>query len=235
MDAISAESAPDESLEIFLEPADYIDSDHPEVIAFTQDATKHAHGPRGKAVALYFAVRDRIRYDPYVAIADPESYRASTCLKAGRGFCIAKASLLAACARSAGIPSRVAYADVRNHLCTPRLRDLMGTDMFKNHGYTELWLDGRWVKVTPTFNVELCEKFGVVPLDFDGRNDALLHPFDKEGRRHMEYTAYTGSYADVPAEMLGKAMIENYGPEVCEDLKRRGGDFAAEAARDGCV
>lgn len=235
MDAISAEVAPDLSGETYLEPAEFIDSNDPDIIAFAQDVTRDAETPAEKAVALYYAVRDRVRYDPYVAIADPESYRASTCLKTGRGFCIAKAGLLAACARVVGIPARVAYADVRNHLCTPRLREVMGTDVFKNHGYTELQLDGRWIKVTPTFNVELCEKFGVLALDFDGRNDALLHPFDKGGRRHMEYTAYSGSFVDVPADMLSQAMLDIYGADACEELRRMGGDFAAEAAQDGSI
>ncbi len=233
MDAIADQPKDDESIEACLRPAEYIDSESPEVLAFTAEVTKDAHTPREKAVALYYAVRDNIRYDPYVAIADLESYRASTCARNGRGFCIAKASLLAACARAAGIPSRVAYADVRNHLSTPRLREIMGgSDVFMNHGYTELFLDGGWVKVTPTFNLELCEKFGVVALEFDGENDALLHPYDRQGRMHMEYMAYKGSYADVPAQMLSDAMLENYGAEVCENLRKAGGDFGAEAMRD---
>ena len=233
MDAVVEGTSDAPGGESCLAPAQYIDSDAPEVIEFMIEATQGADTPREKAVALYYAVRDKIRYDPYVAIADMDSYKASECLKKGRGFCIAKASVLAACARAAGIPSRVAYADVRNHLSTPRLREIMGgSDVFMHHGYTELLLDGRWIKVTPTFNLELCEKFGVVALDFDGENDALLHPYDRQGRLHMEYIDYRGSYADVPAEMLSRAMIENYGEEVCENLRKAGGDFGAEAARD---
>ena len=30
----------------------------------------------------------------------------------------------------------------------------MGTDLFVYHGYAELFLDGKWVKATPAFNVE---------------------------------------------------------------------------------
>ena len=70
------------------------------------------------------------------------------------------------------VPSKVGFADVRNHLCTPRLRALMGSDVFIYHGITELFLDGKWVKATPTFNIGLCERFGVIPLDFDGHADA---------------------------------------------------------------
>lgn len=233
MDAIAGNDGEALSMEACLASAEFIDSDSPEVRSFTLDATRGAETPREKAVALYYAVRDKIRYDPYVAISEPDSYRASSCIKKGRGFCIGKAALLAACARAVGIPARVAYADVRNHLSTPRLKELMGgSDVFLNHGFTELYLDGAWIKVTPTFNLELCEKFGVVALDFDGEADALLHPYDQQGRLHMEYMAYNGSYADVPAQMLSDAMIENYGAEVCENLRKAGGDFGAEAAQE---
>jgi transglutaminase-like putative cysteine protease len=109
-----------------------------------------------------------------------------------------------------GIPARIAFADVRNHLATPRLLDLIGTDLFIFHGITELWLEGRWVKATPTFNVTLCEKFGIRSLDFDGRADAVLHPFDRSGRRHMEYVKQRGNYADVPVESIMPAMLEAY-------------------------
>lgn len=235
MDAVTGEMLETEDLAAYLAPGSYVDSDDPAVIAFAGNATANAETARDKAVALYFAVRDDVRYDPYVAIADPDVYRASTCLKAGRGFCIAKAALLAAAARVVGIPARVAYSDVRNHLCTPRLRELMGTDVFTHHGFTELHLDGRWVKVTPTFNVELCEKFGVVALDFDGENHALMHPLDRDGRRHMEYLETRGAYADVPAETLRDVMLNTYGAEACAALAAGAGDFAAEAASDGNV
>ncbi|MFZ2508998.1 MAG: transglutaminase domain-containing protein [Steroidobacteraceae bacterium] len=64
----------------------------------------------------------------------------------GRGLGISKAVLLAAAARAAGIPARLGFA---------------------YHGFTELWLEGRWIKVTPTFNRSLCERFGVKTRDFE--------------------------------------------------------------------
>jgi hypothetical protein len=78
------------------------------------------------------------------------------------------------------------------------MRNMLKTDVFLWHGYTELWLDGAWVKATPAFNLELCERFGLLPLEFDGRSDSLYHPFDREGRRHMEYLHQRGAFHEVP-------------------------------------
>jgi len=145
----------------------------------------------------------------------------------GRGYCVAKATVLAAAARALEIPSRLGFADVRNHLATPRLREQMGTDVFYYHGYTELHLDGRWVKATPAFNIELCQRFGVKPLEFDGREDSIFHPLDAEGRQHMEYLHDRGTRDDVPLEELREAMARLY-PHMRGPVE---GDFHAEAGR----
>jgi transglutaminase-like putative cysteine protease len=159
---------------------------------------------------LYYAVRDGVRYNPFLDFSDDSAFRASQCLVTGEGFCIGKAALLAACARAEGIPARVGFADVKNHLTTPRLAERMGSDLFVYHGFTELLLDGRWVKATPAFNLALCEKFRVKPLEFDGRSDSIFHPFDADDRRHMEYLRDRGSFADVPVEDIQRVFREVY-------------------------
>jgi len=174
-------------------------------------ACRGADTPVERATRLYYAVRDGLRYDPYHIELTEEGLRASAVIARRQGFCVAKAGVLAALARSVGIPARLGFADVRNHLATERLRRTMGTDIFYYHGFTELYLDGRWIKATPTFNIELCEKFGVQPLEFDGRGDAILHPFDTANRRHMEYLRFHGSRADMPVEELRDAMQHHYG------------------------
>jgi transglutaminase-like putative cysteine protease len=193
----------------FLSPGAFIDSGHPAVLAFSKE---HAKGrtPVERAVSLYYATRDRIRYNPFLDFSKEETFRASQCIVSGEGFCIGKAALLAACARADGIPARVGFADVKNHLTTPALRERMGSDLFIYHGYTELRLEGRWVKSTPAFNVELCERFRVKPLEFDGREDSIFHPYDADDRRHMEYLRERGSYADVPVAEITLAFREAY-------------------------
>ena len=193
----------------FLRPGRYIDSDHPAVISFSR---KNAIGKDhlARAVALYYAVRDGIRYNPFVDFSREQTFQASACLAAGEGFCVGKAALLAAGARAGGIPARIGFADVKNHLATPALRERMGTDLFVYHGYTELLLEGKWVKATPAFNLELCRRFRVKPLEFNGREDSIFHPFDEEDRRHMEYLRDHGSHADVPVAQIMQAFREAY-------------------------
>jgi transglutaminase-like putative cysteine protease len=193
----------------FLAPARFIDSDHPAVVEF---ARQHAKGANDleRAVSLYYAVRDGVRYNPFLDFSDERAFRASVCLESGEGFCIGKAALLAACARAADIAARVGFADVKNHLTTPRLAERMGSDLFIYHGFTELRLEGRWVKATPAFNLDLCRKFRVKPLAFDGRTDSIFHPFDEDERRHMEYLRERGSFADVPVREIQQAFREFY-------------------------
>jgi transglutaminase-like putative cysteine protease len=206
-----------------------IDSDHPAVIDF---ATRHAVGAddRERAVALYYAVRDGFRYDPYRVDLSPQGMKASSVLAAGYGWCVTKAALLAAAARAAGIPARVGYADVRNHLSTERMRQTMQTDVFIWHGYVDLWLDGAWRKATPAFNVELCERFGLLPLEFDGRGDSIYHPFDRAGNRHMEYVRQRGSFDEMPLAQIVADFAATY-PGWGATLAARE-DFLADVARE---
>jgi transglutaminase-like putative cysteine protease len=193
-----------------LQATALVDSDHPTVVNFAQ---QHATGrdDRERAVALYLAVRDQIRYDPYRLDLSLEGMRASGVLHNGHGWCVNKAALLAAACRAVGIAARLGYADVRNHMSTERMRRTMQTDLFIWHGYTDLWLEGQWVKATPAFNIELCDKFGLLPLEFDGRQDSIYHPFDKAGHRHMEYVHQRGSFDDMPLAQM-KADFEKLYP-----------------------
>jgi transglutaminase-like putative cysteine protease len=213
---------------LYTDPAEYIDSDHPAVEAFARSSVAPDASDRAKASRLYTAVRNGIRYNPYVNMRVKETFRASSVLAAGVGYCVGKASLYAAACRVHGIPARVGFADVKNHLTTEKLRASMGTDIFTWHGYTEVYVDGAWRKATPTFNDTLCAKVGVAPLDFDGHTDALLHPFDGEGRTYMQYITDHRAFHDVPAKFLMREMARDYANLVGEDLSGR--DMEKEAA-----
>jgi len=203
-----------------------VDSDHPAVADF---ARRHGAGAdeRARAVALYVAVRDGFRYDPYRIDLSPAGMRASAVLSAGHGWCVTKAALLAAACRAIGIPARLGYADVRNHLSTERMRRTMTTDVFVWHGYTDLWLTGAWRKATPAFNLSLCERFGLLPLEFDGVADSIYHPFDRAGNRHMEYLRQRGSFDDMPLAEIAIDIARTY-PAAARPPPAAGGDFLAD-------
>jgi transglutaminase-like putative cysteine protease len=211
----------------FLKPGRFIDSDAPQVVQFAIRAA----GPSGsnieRVLRLYHTIRDDIVYDPYVDLADIGNYRASTVLDRGRGFCVGKAALLAASARVIGVPARVGYADVKNHLTSPRFYEYIKTDIFIWHSYADLYLGGKWVKATPAFDMTLCDKLGLKPLEFDAQTDSLLHPFDRSGRRHMEYLNDRRTFADVPFDTIQSAFADAY-PALMQ-AGGLAGDFRAEA------
>lgn len=194
-----------------LAPTRFLDCDHPQVAAYAREVTADAADDAARAIALFTDVRDRLRYDPYDIATHADAYVASTVLAGQRAWCVEKSVVLTAAARAVGIPARLGFADVRNHLTTETLQARMGTDLFVFHGYSLLWLDGGWRKVSPAFNAELCARFGTEPLTFDGRNDALLHAFDGDGNRHMEYVHDRGAYRDLPLDEILTTFVATYG------------------------
>ncbi|MDE3736115.1 transglutaminase family protein [Pseudomonas resinovorans] len=213
----------------YLQPGRFVDSDHPLVVEFAERHRGASRDPIDQAVSLYLAVRDEIRYNPYVFSRAPETLKASHALAAGESYCVPKAILLAACARHCGIPTRIGLADVRNHLATPRLLELLRSEVFAMHGYTELYLDGRWVKATPAFNLALCRLFDVPPLEFDGRHDSVFHPFNRQGERYMEYLADHGQFDDLPEALFFDHLASVYPHLFCEGAAFLSGDLHAEA------
>jgi hypothetical protein len=190
----------------YLAPARFVNSDHPDVIALARELVGDASSDAEKAARLFRGVRD------------PADYEASRILARDRAYCVPKAVLLTALARASGIPARVGFADVKNHLSSEKLLRTMGTDLFVFHGYVELWIDGVPRKASPAFNASLCAKFGVPPLEFDGRSDALLQAFDGAGHRFMEYVRDRGLHLDLPFEEMLRAFAETYAKNGAPDL-----------------
>lgn len=194
----------------YLASTYFIDHENDAIREFADRTVADGDDPRNKAVQLFNAVRDGLWYDPYSVTLEREAFRASVIQQRRAAYCVPKAILLAAAGRAVGLPTRLGYADVRNHLATPELLKRLGTDVFVFHGFTEIFLADRWVKATPTFNSKLCRRFGVLPLDFDGVSDALFQPFDVSGRRHMEYLRHRGVYSDFPFEEMVRVYTEHY-------------------------
>ena len=207
----------------------FLDYQAPEVQAFVQRALGAARTPREQAVRLYYAVRDEIRYDPYLFRMAPEVFTASNTVREKAAYCVPKGLLYAACLRAVGIPARPGFADVRNHLTTKRLLEVTGTNVFSWHGYVALLLDGRWVKATPAFNIEMCQRFQVLPLEFDGSADSLMHPYNALQQRHMEYVKQHGEFDDLPYDQLVEEMQRSYPQLIAASAGTISGDFEHEA------
>ncbi len=216
-------------ISVYLQPTKFINSNSERIREYALKSCGRDGTDFDKAIKIYYAVRDDIRYDPYGIDLTETGIKASSVLKRGSGYCVAKAVLLTAVLRSQNIPSRLGFADVKNHLVTKNLKELMGTDVFTYHGYTEIYLKGKWVKATPAFNLSLCERFKVKPLEFDGINDSIFHPLDNAGNKHMEYLVDHGHFADLPVERLRQSYLEHY-PFLADRLNKPvKGDFEKEA------
>jgi len=196
-------------LEIYLLPTYYIDAESKFIMNLANELVGEQEDAVEKAKVIFYWVRDKISYDPYSVSPSKVDYKASRTIKRGRGWCVQKAVVLAALARTVGIPSRLHFADIRNYQITPKLKQEMGTDVFFFHGYTELYLN-KWVKATPAFNIELCQKFGHKPVEFDGVHDAILPSTTLNGERHIEYLHDRGTYVDLPFEKIFAIFKEVY-------------------------
>lgn len=194
--------------EIYLQPTHFIDSDNPMVIEYAKSKTQ-ATSDKQKAIDLYLAVRDDILYDPYHLILNPDLISASITLNRGRGYCVEKSLLLAAVGRVHGIPSRLGFSIVRNHLSTPKFVEMLRSDKFVFHGYNEFWIEGKWVKCTPAFNKTLCDRFGVEALPFDGEHDSIFHAYEG-GKKYMEYLHEYGQFDDLPYELFVQELKIHY-------------------------
>jgi len=150
------------NLNPYLQATFFIDCDHPEIQETARQLTSSLSGPRVMAAAIFLFVRDEIPYNPYSFSTSREDYQAHIILARGKGYCLQKAILLAALCRAAGIPARLLLANIRNHQVPPKLAARMKTDIFYCHGYNEMYLDGRWLKATPTFDRFMSDSVGFI-------------------------------------------------------------------------
>ena len=163
-----------------------------------------------KTIGLYLKIRDGWRYNPYVISGRKEDYVASNLIKKKDGHCIDKSILLIAGLRALSIPARLHLAKVKNHIGVEKLTKMLGTNELTPHGMVDIFLDGKWLKATPAFNKELCEKCKVAPLDFDGEQDSIFQAYSETGQQFMEYLEDYGHFEDVPLDFIINNMKTNY-------------------------
>jgi transglutaminase-like putative cysteine protease len=217
------------------EPTEFLDHRSTAVQDFIESVVGDRDSPqREQAVDLYYAVRDGVQYEVYGADLSRLGMRASSVLGRGRGLCIHKSVLYAACVRALDIPSRLVLVDVRNHLSSARLRSLLGGEVFRYHCFTQLYLDGRWVKATPVFGAKLCRLYRMAPLEFDGRADAVLQASDEQGGSFIELVREHGEFDDLPYERVIVGLRKAHGGIFEGPARTRRGSLLAEAGASRC-
>lgn len=197
-------------MENYLNSTYFIDSDSDIVRNMTLNIIKKAKDQKEIAIKLFYWTRDQIKYDAYSLSSARRRYKASRIIQEEKGWCVQKAVLITALARSIDIPARLHFADIRNHQTPDKLKEMIGTDIFLYHGYAELYLQDKWVKLTPTFNKELCEKFGYRTVEFDGIHDATLPPTTLNGEKYVEYLKDRGTNHDLPLKEINRTFYEFY-------------------------
>ncbi|MCS6808511.1 MAG: transglutaminase family protein [Bacteroidota bacterium] len=196
---------------LYLQPTYFLDCNHEDIVAYAHRYTSPDNAPIENAIALYRQIRDEFLYNPYILDFRPQGLKASDMLKRNYGHCVNKAVLLAATARVVGIPSRLAFFNVKNHIVTEKIERFLQTNVLVFHGCTELWLEGRWVKATPAFNADLCRKLNVAVLEFDGTEDSIFQQYDRAGNVFMEYVHEYGSFHDLPYDLMISQFRKHYG------------------------
>ncbi len=207
--------------EEYFQPTDTIDCTNEAILTKARGLTEGSATPQAKALALFHFVRDEISYNLYMISVFKEDFAASRILAWGKGYCVQKAVLLAALARAVGIPSRLAFAKIRNHKIPEKIVKLTGDNIFPRHGYTQLFLENTWVSVAPTFDKALCKKIGVPVVEWDGRTEATLPPADLQGSPYIEYIEKFGTFADLPFDWIVEATSKKVGKDKRPWLSRQ--------------
>jgi transglutaminase-like putative cysteine protease len=211
---LKAQGAEVEEIKHYLKPTPIIDCDHSAIKKKADELTKGQKKIKEIARTLFYYVRDEIKYNPYMPRYLPEHFRASNTLVRKNGFCVQKAVLLVALCRAVGIPARIGFAVIKNHLMPEKMANMLHGNVLPEHGYAELFLNDRWIRVTPVFDFEMCQKNRIVPVEFDGENDAKFHSHNQDGQLHIEYVMDRGPYEDVPLDAIREWLIPVLKPEA---------------------
>ncbi|CAL2107291.1 Transglutaminase superfamily protein [Tenacibaculum sp. 190524A02b] len=192
----------------YLNPSYYFDFEESNIQKLI---TNYQHlSDNEKAISIYTRVRDNWKYNPYAISFTKKNYKASIIAGKDSGNCVEKSILLIACLRALHIPARLHLGKVKNHLAVERLTEKFGSNELTPHGMVNVFLNNKWLKMSPAFNSSLCKKFNVLPLDFDGENNSFLQQYNKNGSLFMEYTEDYGHFEDVPLDFMKENIKAHY-------------------------
>lgn len=199
-------------MKLYLQPTEFFDFDNDSVRDKAAEITRDLKTNKEKAIALFYYVRNEFKYNMMTYIPKvKDNFKASFTLKRGDGFCVSKSILLSSLARAVGIPARIHLVDLINHKISQKVIDFMQSKIMHYHGYSELFLNGKWIKLTPSFDPATAIKGGFIPMvEFDGEHDAVFPKYDNEGNLFGEYIEDRGVHADLPLQDIDKVFLEKY-------------------------
>lgn len=175
-----------EGMEKFLETTDIINLDSDVVIGTTREVIGDSATPKEAAMKIFFFMRDEIRF-----ALTPQLERASTVIERRTGYCVSKTTAMVAMLRAANILARYHFASLRKE----SVKGLMGEvgyrfmpEIIPGHCWVEMYLNGKWIGVEITWDMELhqamkkkriniYEREDFEPeIDWDGEQDLLPLP-----------------------------------------------------------
>ena len=208
-----------DDFEKYLQPTYFFDFNHKPVFNKAHEITEEFNSTREKAIALFYWVRNEIKYNMSTYIPSVKTnFKASVTLRRKNGFCVSKSVLLSSFARAIGIPARIHLCDLINHKVSQKVIDFMGTNIMYYHGYSEFYLNNKWIKLTPSFDKKTAIKGNFLPMvEFDGENDAVFPAYDNNGNKFGEYLEDRGVHADLPLDQIEEVFKEKYYSHVLNE------------------
>ena len=198
-----------QNLDQFLKSTQLINSNNDKIIKKANQLTSVALKTEDKAEKLFYFMRDQIRY-VFHADSNKESYKASSILEKGRGFCTQKSIHFCSLARACGIPAGIYFYDIDDYTLPPAYIELLRTKRLYRHGIVALHLNGKWNKYDATLDIKLVNKNNLIPVEFYPDRDCLLHEKTKSGSKHIEYVNDYGLVADVSFEEIKLWFKQHY-------------------------
>ena len=203
--------------EMYLASTQYLDADHPLVMAEAVDVTRGANSDVERVERIYYYVRDHLRYDVL------ESFRylaegrlaASDVIEHGVALCMGKADSFVALCRAVGVPARVALQTLESpdmEFVNPAVRALWQTKQGRPlpwHSLGEAFLNGRWVKLDATIDASTAARFGKpYTQEFDGITDihTVEGPIVRENGSYADYPPQVGQWYEDLARAVLKAL-----------------------------
>jgi transglutaminase-like putative cysteine protease len=217
----------------YLRPTEFIDSDHPDIVAKARELTRGCTSDRERLERIYHFVRD-LPYDileSFRYLAEGKR-RASDVLHAGHAFCMGKASSFVALCRASGIPARIGFQQLHcpdKPFMSEEVRRLWGDRTLPWHSLGEARLGDRWLKLDATIDAPTAAAKGrPYTRHFDGEHDipTVEGPILKDLESHADYPREVAEWYETMAREVMRAVkkAEDGGAIAADDRFWRGPD-----------